>query len=406
MTNNLTEKILKSIKNLETWFDNNGWYGYDPYDIFDIDLIRNIVFSDNFFLKVLPSRILNKSIEFFPLISRKILKVKKEINFKGLGLLSNAYINLYNINANEYYRKNAEKILDYLINEKSKLYPGYSWGYPFDWQSRILIPKYTPSSVVSSAVGNSFWEAFISFKDEKYLEVCVGICDFFIKSLNIYRKNNRSICFSYTPIDDFQVHNANLFVAEFLTRIGKEINNDEYIEKGVNAGNFALEEQLNDGSLNYFSDAQNSDEPNKNDHYHVGFEIRSLYGIWKNTGIDNFLKSAEKYYKYYKNNFLIHKGNILIPKMYPSKPFPLDIHACAESIILNIKLCDTFPEAKGIADKFIDWIIHNMQQKNGSFIYTYDIYFGIPYKTKIPYHRWGQCWMFYALSLFLSNSKK
>ena len=41
---------------------------------------------------------------------------------------------------------------------------------------------------------------------------------------------------------------------------------------------------------------------NRNDHYHMRFEIRMLYSIWKMIKLDYIKYSWEKYFEFYINN--------------------------------------------------------------------------------------------------------
>jgi hypothetical protein len=70
-------------------------------------------------------------------------------------------------------------------------------------------------------------------------------------------------------------------VAEFLIKVGKEISDEQFIELGSKAVNYALSEQNKDGSICYWGKDQ--DNQCHIDHYHSGFEIRCLYSIWKCT---------------------------------------------------------------------------------------------------------------------------
>ncbi len=51
-----------------------------------------------------------------------------------------------------------------------------------------------------------------------------------------------------------------------------------------------------------------------------------------------------------------------------------------------------------LADKVLNWTIANMQDKKGYFYYQKYRF----YKIKIPYIRWSQAWMFYALTTYLN----
>ena len=245
--------IESIIKNLDSWLNKNGWAGYDPYDIMGLPLcIKLQRVTSKTKIGRLFGKIVFYAIKHYPLAARKYTFVKPKINSKGMGLLVGAYSRLFEATNNNEYLRNARMRADWLLENANSAYPGLCWGYPFDWQSRVFIPKNTPSSVVTTAVGDGLWILSRITGEEKYKSACQHICEFLSKSLNVTAIDSETICYSYTPVDRFLVHNANLFSAEFLARIGKESGNEEWIKLGIKAGNFALKEQKPDGSISYW----------------------------------------------------------------------------------------------------------------------------------------------------------
>jgi len=388
----LKTQIEYSIKKLDKWIKKNGWKGYDPYDIQELPLFLK---KDATIIEKITLKIISKTDEICPLFSRKILKIKKKLNAKAMGLFADAYLNLFKTTKEKKYLEKNKECLTWLENNRSAYYADYCWGYPFDWQSKIFIPKNTPSTVVSSTCGNAFWKYYQHTGEKKYLNICISICNFFLKNLNIDKISKDKICFSYTPLDNFHVHNANLFVAEFLIKIGKETKNQNFIEQGLKAVNYTLGEQNKNGSIYYWGEKQNNYSPHHVDHYHSGFEIRSLYSIWKLTNDKKIYDSISRYYKFYLDNFFENKT---IPKFTPQNTYPINIHSCAEAILCNSLLQKDFPQGKKYLENSSKWIIENMQTKEGWFIYKIKNIKGLKFKIQIPYIRWGQAWMLNALS--------
>ncbi|GAB6162903.1 hypothetical protein JCM12298_20630 [Desulfothermus naphthae] len=386
----MLELVRCSIERLDQWLSQNGWTGYDPYDLRGLPFFTKN--NPSLLRKILRKGILKLEL-FAPHLLRKFFRVKKEINSKAMGLFGDAYLNLYLATGKSYYLSKANEAIQWLDKNYSKGYSGKCWGYPFDWQSRIFIPRDTPSSVVSATIGNAYWNFYKLTGEKKYFATCESICNFFINDLNIDRLSRDKICFSYTPLDNFHVHNANLFVAEFLIRVGKEIGNEKFIDHGLYAVNFTLSEQKPEGSICYWGRDQSNEC--HIDHYHSGFEIRSLYSIWKLTGEERIRKSVEKYYRFYRINLFENKT---IPKLTPQSTYPINIHACAEALICNATLALDLPEAKEYLKNTTYWIIKNMQDKTGYFFYMIYNLKGIKWKVKIPYIRWGQAWMLKGLS--------
>jgi len=392
----MLEQIEQSIQKLNKWMKKNGWHGYDPYDVSGV---LAHLFKKKLILFKISRKIICGIEIFLPFLIRKIFFIKKKINAKAMGLFAEGYLNLFKATKNEKYLEKSKECLTWLIHNYSINYAGYCWGYPFHWQSKIFIPKNTPSSVVSSICGNAFWEYYQITKEKKYLNICTSVCNFFLKNLNITEISKNKICFSYTPIDNFRVHNANLFVAEFLIKIGKQIKNQNFIKYGLKAVNYTLSEQNKNGSIYYWGEEKGNHSSCHVDHYHSGFEIRSLYSIWKLTGDEKIYKAVLKYYRFYLNNFFLNKT---IPKFTPTNIYPIDIHSCSEAILCNSLLSKFFPEGKKYLKNSTNWILKNMQTNDGYFVYKI---YKFKRKIKIPYIRWGQAWMFNALTKYLSILK-
>ena len=383
------------IMMLENWITENGHRGYDPFDLMDW-IINHLGNSPDKFLDKIRNKILSKLEKIAPILIRKILNIKPKENAKAIGLLFASYVNLFYVTRNKIYLGKANQCKKWLLENYSEKYKGMSWGYPFDWQSKKLIPKHTPSGVVTAIVGDGFWRDYKLLKDKDSLDVCRQICDFFLNELNIQKIDQGKICFSYTPIDDFQVHNANLFVAEFLIRIGEEVGNKNYISYGKMATNFSISQQNENGSIFYWGKDQNHYNPAHLDHYHTGFELRMLYSIAKLTKGKKYQKAFEEYYSFYERNFFAQDG---FPKFSPDSLYPIDIHTCAESILCNCVFKDKF-EKKNV-ENLIASINHKMLTEQGWYVYRIEKICGLKIKTRIPYLRWGQSWMLRALTEYL-----
>ena len=359
MENTLSKQISlveRSIAQLDNWITQNGWAGYDPYDFKQHPLFTT---SKSTFTKKTLGRAILLTESFFPMLTRRALHIPREVNAKAMGLC---------------------------------------WGHPFGWQSRIFITKNTPSSIISAVGGDAFWRFYQLTGKSDYINNCESICEFFLNDLNIDELGEDKICFSKTPLDHFHIHNSNLFVADFLIKVGKELHNENYIRTAEKALNYTLSEQNEDGSICYWGRDQN--DKCRIDHYHSGFEIRSLYEIWKSTEDADVYNALKAYYNFYKNELFEKK---IIPKMTPSSLYPINIHSCAEAILCHSTLALDFPPARNYLRSCVPWILRTMQKADGSFIYMIknlkDI---IRWKINIPYIRWGQAWMLRALAQYHS----
>jgi rhamnogalacturonyl hydrolase YesR len=319
-----------------------------------------------------------------------------------MGLFLAGYANLFEMTRQEHYLIKAYECADWLIQNRSQGYSGFSWGYPFDWQSIRYIPKNTPSSVVTATAGDGFYLLYKITQNENFLDICKNICIFFVDNLNITYTNKDTLCYSYTPIDDYQVHNANLFVGEFLTRLGSEIDDYCLIQRGIHCGNFALKEQQAEGYLPYWGLSQtysHSSGKLRTDHYHSGFEIRMLYKLWKHTGIDTFQRAYTKYFRWYLRNMF---RSCYIPKMTPDAFYPVNIHSCAEALLCQSTLLPDHPERISGIVRSVDWILNKMEYAPGRYAYLVKKYPAIgELRINFAMIRWGQAWMLRAYSELL-----
>ena len=152
-------------------------------------------------------------IEYFPRLSRTLYRIKPAYNAKAMALFARGYLNLYRASGKENYLDKARYCLTWLTENPSRGYSGYCWGYPFDWQSLIFIPRGTPSGVVTSQVAHAFIDAYEILHEKRYLDIAKSCCSFILHDLKKDIINSESLCFSYTPIDTYHVHNANLWAA-------------------------------------------------------------------------------------------------------------------------------------------------------------------------------------------------
>jgi rhamnogalacturonyl hydrolase YesR len=385
--------IKDAFNKLDSWVMKNGWQGYDPYDIKGTKLFLPL--QKNKYATFGSTLLLNR----FPMLFRKVFRVKKAINAKAMALFARGYLNCYKKHffkkesfSKEKFLEKAVFCLNWLIENPSKDYTGFCWGYPFDWQSRVFIPKGTPSGVVTSTAAHAFLDAYEIMKDDKYLNIAKSCCDFILNDLNADEVEEDKICFSYTPIDNYHVHNASLFSASTLLRTFTYIKNEEYKDMGLKAINFTVSYQNEDGSWYYWA------PPDKLifniDNYHTGFVLeclnicrRALKGEFE----FEYERELRRGLEFYANNLFLDDGT---PKLTNESVYPVDIHSCAQAIITFCELADFEPKYLRLAEKVAEWSIKNMQDEEGFFYYR--IYKN--YVDRMPYIRWGQAWMLRGLS--------
>ena len=320
------EKVKNSLFSLLRWLETNGDAGYDPYDIKGLNKnmlnrmqdVSKLKFKD----KVYRYLVIELADMYFPKITRSYYKVKPKIHATSQGLLFETYLNLYSLSNDKAYLEKANYYKNWLIKNKSSFYHEYAWGTPFKWRSGDIIYKEgEPFAVVNAWIGNAFFKSYQITSDKRDIDICKSICDFFIHRLHISTISEQEVCFSYSAIKPNFINNANLFVADFLIRVGKEMQNKKYLDLGIKAANYSAGTQLKSGVIPYFGPEER--KPLKFDSYHSGYEIRMLYSIYRNTGDEKILAAARKYFDFFKQNFL--NGNQVQTKA--NEKYPVDITA-------------------------------------------------------------------------------
>ncbi len=389
------ELIPDATDKLIFWLEKNGWDGYDPYDIQDYFIQKKKSGSP---VSEQKKQEITQRAEHSPIGVREELGIEKKRNAKALGLLTTSWCRLYKVTGKQQYLDEAKKLAEWLIKHPSEGYKNLCWGYPFDWQSVVFIPMGTPSAVVSTTVGYGMWELYTITRQKMYLDACLSICRFITEDLKIDDMGDKGICFSYTPIDDYHIHNANLFCGEFLARIGREIENKEWCKLAERTVDYALAEQNEDGSLYYWGRIQNQNSPNHLDHYHTGFEIRCLFHLAQHLQLEKIKFGYLKYLKFYLKNYLLPDGT---PKINPANAYPVNIHGAAEGVLMLSTLSAEHPKLLELAQKTLEWTIKHMQTSEGWFGHLWSP----NHRIDAPYLRWGQAWMLRAISEFMAQQK-
>jgi rhamnogalacturonyl hydrolase YesR len=387
----MNQIITAAIQNLESFCSKDQFKGWDPYDGL------NSTFFQSFpgFLKGRFARL--AWIQFFkrsPVNFRNITGVKKDYNPKGLGLFLAGYCNLYLIEKRQQYLDKINLISEKILELQNKEYSGACWGYNFDWQARAFFqPKNTPTVVASVFVANALLDAYELTGKAQFLETARSTCDFILNDLNRTYSKQTNFCFSYSPLDSSVVFNASLLGSRLLARVFSFTNENILIENAEKSVAFCCEYQHNDGSWGYGTLPYH----HWIDNFHTGYNLECISDYIKYSNDNRFYKQLDKGFQYYVHTFFTEKG---IPKYYNNSIYPIDIHAPAQLIITLVKL-NKFHEQKELADKVLHWTITNMQSSKGYFYFQINKFF----TSRIPYIRWAQAWMFYALSTYLKALK-
>lgn len=383
----MSERIRESLNKLTNYCKSEAFKGYDPYDGLNSKLFQAIPFlSNNRLARLAWIQLFKRS----PFNLRPITGVSKDYNPKALGLFLSGYCNIYKNGDDEEHLDLIHFFTDKLKAVVNKNYSGTCWGYNFDWQARAFYqPKNTPTVVATSFIGNSLLDAFEITEEEKLLDNVRNACDFILKDLNRTYDEKGNFAFSYSPLDNTVVFNASLLGSRLLSRVYNFTHDKELLDNARKSVAFCCDYQKNNGSWSYGT----LDFHQWIDNFHTGYNLECIADYIKFSGDHSYEEHLTKGFDYYIKTFFTDEG---LPKYYSNSTYPVDIHSPAQMIITLTKL-GKFQEYRNLAEKVISWTIDNMQADNGYFYYQINKYFS----SRIPYMRWAQAWMFYALSEYL-----
>lgn len=375
-----------ALQRLLAYCQSQEWSGYDPYDGLNSNLFHAWPLK-SWWTRLAFAQIVKRS----PINLRPILGTKKSLNPKGLSLFLNGCVILHRLTGERRYLLLCQRFLDLLKGLSCTGYSGYCWGYNFDWQSRFFfLPQGTPTAVNTAFVADALLNLYEILGQEEVLQMARSSCDFFLQDLHRWEQKDE-LCFSYTPLDHLQVYNANILVAHILSRIHRLCGDKPLLDLAQKATSFVVRHQNKDGSWFYGTEGTQ----HWVDGHHTGFILVALDNIMTSMGRTDLLAQLEAGLDFYRRHLFHQDG---VPKYYHNSLYPIDIHCATQGVITFTRLRARSKNSLAFAQKIARWSIQNLQDPEGYFYYRKGRFL----TNKIPYMRWGQAWMFYALSELLS----
>jgi hypothetical protein len=396
-----TSLFNKTISSFLLWKDKSGYKSYDQYDFWSTKYgiwSKGLYYKNRKLGAFFVSPIFLAEI-FLPVL-RKLFVSKKRFPIADAHFLL-AYLNLFKKDQNPVYLQEARSVADALLQSSIDGYSGHCWGYPFNWMTtRGLWTSGIPLITTTGYCFEGFLELYKATNEEKYLDIARSIFDFTLNDLKDSEiEENVSSC-SYSPIDTSQIINANAYRSMVLVTGGKLFQNEKAVCKAKKNINFILKFQQEDGSWLY---AVNDERDHFIDNFHTCFVLKNLIKVNDILNETKISDSIKKGFDFYKKN--------LLTENYEPKPFAklsrfnivkTELYDYAEAISLTIQLQNFDSSASKITEKLVNDLVGKFQKKDGSF-YTRISIFNIP--NKIPYLRWPQAQLFFALSNYKLTHK-
>ena len=306
---------------------------------------------------------------------------------------------LARLSGDDAYKDQAVHFLEALEMSRCPDYENYSWGYPFDWETRTgLLAAGTPMITTMPYVYEAFSQVYAIDQNSKWLHIMGSIAD---HVFNGYRDEaigaDASTC-AYTPTPEgpMGVINASAYRAAVLTRAGVELSRNEYLDVSRRNLNFVLTTQLPDGSWPYAVDGVRDFV----DHFHTCFVLKALAKIEQLTGCPDCRSAIDRGVNYYLKHFF---DSDRLPVPFSRRPrltvYRRELYDFAECINLAVLLRGRFPELDRVLPVVLEELLTRWQKPDGSFR-TRQLFLGW---DNVPMHRWAQSQLFRSLCFLLSE---
>jgi hypothetical protein len=375
--------LYGTIEHLHRWLEDHDYRGYDTFDGLNARFVRPLTF-DSALLRI----VLLQGVRRFPLNLRPLLGVTPERSSKGMGFLARGFIRLYRSTGDILWRRRAESMLQWLIENQSPGYSGACWGNHFDYQSRsVFVRKLSPSVVWTSLIGHAFLDAYDQFREDRYLETAMSACQHIERDLGAYREGG-ALCIHYFPTSTHQVHNANTLGASLLARTSLYTHNEAWRDLAIKAMLYTAKYQRENASW-YYGEAANLRWV---DNFHTAYVLDCFKWYDRATDDHRFDRQMMDGYRYWKTTFFLADGT---PRYYDRKILPLDIQCCSQAIDTLVFFRDRDPESLSLALKVAQWAIQHMHHPTGYFYYRRYSRWIV---NKTPTLHWGQATMLCALA--------
>ena len=396
--------MIHHFTSLKIYCESEHFKGWDPFDGLNSRVLQTILpLKYSAILRL----IVIQGFKRCPWNLRKLFMVPKQYNAKGVGLFLQAYCNLFRLlmqqpslekelGTKEDALSRIYELSRLLIKLRSKGYHGSCWGYNFDWQSRrlFLFPAYCPTVVATNFCATALMDAYDVTGEKEYLDVALDSAQFILKDLHMDEYEGEKMI-SYSPLHGNDlVSNASLLGSKVLAYCYKYTGNEEYLKVARSSVRACCKGQREDGSWTY------SQIPPKLwvDSFHTGYNLDGLIAYEELTGDKDYHENIERGFDYYIKNFFNKDGS---PKYYNNQQYPIDIH-CPGQLLVTLHRLHKFDEYAEFAEKVLNWTIRNMQDEKGYFYYQ--LKKGV--SSKIPYMRWSNAFMIYAMSYYLMDITK
>ncbi len=177
--------------------------------------------------------------------------------------------------------------------------------------------------------------------------------------------------------------------AWLLARAGRLTNEPAYLGSAEAVIDHLDSCQRSDGSWWYGQ----AERDHFIDHYHSGMLLVARKEAYRL--LDRSDPSGNHGFRYYRQALF---DEDLRPKFRPDGLYPVDVHCVAQAILTLLQFPPEIGGGWKPAHRLAQWAVQEMWDPSGYFHFQLHR----SYRNGIPYIRWGQAWMLYALSALVA----
>lgn len=368
------------------------YIGWDYADGTSSNILRALPFKNRWL-----NLLFQESAKRAPVNIRPLLFVEKRRNYKGTALFAMANLTADRLmSASDWgsqlcdvdYTGEAKRLLDWLIANRSIGYTGFCGGHKHTLQflDRTVTPNESDAVSTSYAVKALLAGGQI---DPMYPQVARTAEEFVVNDLR-YREVDGGAKIRYgvhNPIDNYYTPNAAAIGARLLIDLHDTFGDEELRRRATRILDYVVAHQQSVGGWYYRIPPETSRL--SMDNHHNGFIIECLQRYHEVTGSDRYREPLVDALSFYRNTLFEHSG---APNFEEERPYPRDIHAAAQGILVF-----SYADDHEFAQRIIEWTLSNLYAGEGRFYYRKKRF----YTKRITLMRWCQAWMAYALAEYL-----
>ncbi|WP_142986081.1 antibiotic ABC transporter permease [Halorubrum cibi] len=322
-----------------------------------------------------------------PVNVRRLMLVERRQNFKGTALFVMANLAAADHLRDERYRREADRLTKWLLENRSRGYAGFCGGHQHATQGLHDRLRARHPGIVST--GYAVRALLTASNGEEYVDVAESAIPFVFEDLN-YREIGDTARIDYHASDEAGetvVINANAIGARLLLDLHERQPRPRLRERAERILDYVAGQQAEIGGWVY------TDPPSGShlsmDNHHNGFILESFLRYREVTGSDRYDDTLKRGLEFYREILFEKSG---APNWDEESAYPKDVHAAAEGIVLFSAAGDT-----AFASRIIDWTLSNLYAGDGRFYYQKRRF----YTKRFTLMRWCQAWMAFALGEYL-----